>query len=72
MSISVVGIAVGAIFATKVMSITGRKLGFIYASIGNSLISLLAAYSIMDQNFILQREESCLKDLLMKLRKMKV
>ena len=53
MSISVVGIAVGAIFATKVMSLIGRKLGFIYASIGNSLVSLLAAYSIMDQNFIL-------------------
>ena len=53
MSISVVGIAVGAIFATKVMSLIGRKLGFIYASIGNSLASLLAAYSIMDQNFIL-------------------
>ena len=35
------------------MSLIGRKLGFIYASIGNSLVSLLAAYSIMDQNFIL-------------------
>jgi len=53
MSISVVGIAVGAIFATKVMSLIGRKVGFIAASIGNSLASILAAYSIMDQNFIL-------------------
>jgi len=53
MSISVVGIAVGAIFATKVMSLIGRKVGFIAASIGNSLVSILAAYSIMDQNFIL-------------------
>jgi len=53
MSISVVGIAIGAILATKIMSLIGRKAGFISASIGNSLISILAAYSIMDQNFIL-------------------
>ena len=53
MSISVVGIAVGAIFATKLMSLLGRKAGFIFASLGNSLVSLLAAYSIMEQNFIL-------------------
>ena len=53
MSISVVGIAVGAILATKVMSLIGRKAGFISASIGNFLFSILAAYSIMDQNFIL-------------------
>jgi len=53
MSISVVGIAVGAIFATKLMSLIGRKAGFIFASLGNSVVSLLAAYSIMEQNFIL-------------------
>ena len=53
MSISVVGIAVGAIVATKVMSKIGRKYGFILASIGNSLVSILAAYSILNQNFIL-------------------
>ena len=53
MSISVVGIAVGAIFATKLMSLIGRKAGFIFASLGNSLVSILAAYSIWEQNFIL-------------------
>ena len=53
MSISVVGIAVGAIFATKLMSLIGRKAGFIFASLGNSVVSLLAAYSIMEQNFFL-------------------
>ena len=53
MSISVVGIAIGAIIATKVMSLIGRKYGFILAAIGNSLVSILAAYSIMDQNFIM-------------------
>ena len=53
MSISVVGIAIGAIIATKVMSLIGRKYGFIIASMGNMLTSILAAYSIMTQNFIL-------------------
>jgi MFS family permease len=53
MSISVVGIAVGAIVATKVMSKIGRKYGFILASIGNFLVSILGAYSILGQNFIL-------------------
>ena len=53
MSISVVGIAIGAIIATKVMSLIGRKHGFILASTGNLLVSILAAYSIMYQNFIL-------------------
>ncbi len=53
MSISVVGIAVGAIVATKTMSLIGRKYGFITASIGNTLFSILAAYSIFDQNFVL-------------------
>ena len=51
MSISVVGIAIGAIFASKFMSITGRKIGFIVASIGNTLVSILAAYSILIQSF---------------------
>ena len=53
MSISVVGIAIGAIIATKVMSSFGRKVGFILASILNTLISILAAYSVFSQNFYL-------------------
>tara|TARA_B110001452_G_C15176347_1_gene408733 strand:- start:55 stop:1215 length:1161 start_codon:yes stop_codon:yes gene_type:complete len=53
MSTSIVGIAIGSIFASKVMSIIGRKNGFISASIGNSLASILTAYSVMDQNFFL-------------------
>ena len=53
MSISVVGIAIGAIFATKVMSMFGRKAGFISASIGNSITSLIAAFAIMQQSFYL-------------------
>ena len=53
MSISVVGIAIGAIFATKVMSLIGRKAGFILASVGNFFVCMLAAYSIVGQNFFL-------------------
>ena len=53
MSISVVGIAIGAVVASKLMSIIGRKQGFIIASIGNTLVSILAAYSIFIQSFSL-------------------
>ena len=53
MSISVVGIAIGAFIATKVMSKLGRKAGFILASILNTTVSILAAYSIFNQNFYL-------------------
>jgi MFS family permease len=35
------------------MNIIGRRLGFIFASIGSSLSSLLAAYSIIIESFIL-------------------
>ena len=53
MALSIVGIAIFAIFAAKVMSIIGRRAGFICASIGSSLSSLLAAYSIVSESFIL-------------------
>jgi len=53
MALSIVGIAIFAIFAAKVMSIIGRRAGFIFAAIGSSLSSLLAAYSIIVESFIL-------------------
>jgi MFS family permease len=53
MALSIVGIAIFAIFAAKVMSIIGRRAGFMFASIGSSLSSLLAAYSIISESFIL-------------------
>ena len=52
-SIYVVGIAISTIFAAKTMSIVGRRLGFVLASIGSSLSCLIAAYAISIQNFIL-------------------
>ena len=52
-SIYVVGIAISTFFAAKVMSIIGRRLGFVLASIGSSLACLLAAYSIFINSFII-------------------
>ena len=52
-SVSIIGIALGAIIATKLMSLIGRKAGFIIASLLTSAVSILAAFSIMDQNFFL-------------------
>ena len=50
-SIYVVGIAISTIFAAKVMSIIGRRLGFVLASIASSFSCLMAAYSISIENF---------------------
>ena len=52
-SIYVVGIAISTIFAAKIMSIIGRCLGFVLASIGSSLACLIAAYSIFINSFII-------------------
>ena len=53
MALSVVGIALFALFAAKLMSIIGRKFGFIFASIGTCLASLLTSYSIIIESFAL-------------------
>ena len=53
MALSIVGIAIFAIFAAKVMNIIGRRAGFIFASIASSASSLLAAYAIIIESFIL-------------------
>ena len=53
MAFSIVGIAIFAFFAAKVMSIIGRRLGFIFASVGSSLSALLASYSVIIESFIL-------------------
>ncbi len=52
-ALTVVGTAVFAALAAKIMSKTGRKLGFILASLASSITCLLAAYAIYDRNFIL-------------------
>ena len=53
MALSIVGVAIFAMFAAKIMSMIGRRSGFIFASIGTSLASLMAAYSIIIESFIL-------------------
>ena len=53
MALSFVGGAIFAIFAAKVMSIIGRRAGFIFASVGSSLAALMAAYSIIIESFLL-------------------
>ena len=52
-SIYVVGIALSTIFAARIMSIIGRRLGFIFASIGSSLSCLMAAFAVYNNNFII-------------------
>ncbi len=52
-SIYVVGIALSTIFAARIMSVIGRRLGFIFASIGSSLACLLAALAVFYNNFII-------------------
>ena len=53
MALSIVGIAIFAIFAAQLMSVIGRRAGFILASVGSSLASLMAAYSIIIESFLL-------------------
>ncbi len=49
----VVGTAIFTILAARIMSKIGRRLGFIFAALGSSASSLLAAFAIIQQNFIL-------------------
>ena len=53
MALSIVGIAIFAFFAAKIMSIIGRRAGFILASVGSSLAALMASYSIIIESFVL-------------------
>ncbi len=52
-SIYVVGTAAATIIAAKIMSIIGRRLGFVLASIASTVASLMAAYSIILGNFFI-------------------
>ena len=52
-SIYVVGTAAATVFAAKIMSIIGRRLGFIFASAAGSIACLIAAYAIMIGSFFI-------------------
>ena len=49
----IVGSAVFTVFASKIMSRIGRKRGFLLSAIACSFSSLVAAYSIYNENFAL-------------------
>ena len=52
-SIYVVGTAAATIFAAKIMSIIGRRLGFIFASVASSISCLIGAYAIIIESFFI-------------------
>ncbi len=52
-ALSVVGTAIFTILAAKIMGKIGRRLGFIFAALVSSATCLLAAFAIIQQNFIL-------------------
>ena len=52
-ALSVLGTAIFAILAAKIMSKIGRRLGFILGALLSSATCLLAVYAIIQQNFIL-------------------
>ena len=52
-SIYVVGTAAATIFAAKIMSIIGRRLGFIFSSVAGSIACLIGAYAIMIGSFFI-------------------
>jgi len=52
-ALSVVGTAIFTILVAKIMGKIGRRLGFIFGALASSATCLLAAYAIIQQNFIL-------------------
>ena len=53
MTLMIIGIALSAPIASKLMSIWGRKKGFIFSSFLSTLALLLCSLSIYNQNFII-------------------
>ena len=52
-SIYEVGTAAATIFAAKIMSIIGRRLGFVFSSVVGSISCLIGAYAIMIESFFI-------------------
>ena len=52
-SIYVVGTAAATIFAAKIMSIIGRRLGFVFSSVVGSISCLIGAYAIMIERYFI-------------------
>ena len=52
-ALAVVGTALGSIFASFLMSLKGRKFGFLFSSLMNVFAALLAAYAVFNNYFII-------------------
>ena len=52
-ALMIVGTAAGSLFASKLMELRGRKFGFAFASILNCLSSIICAYGISIDSFLL-------------------
>ena len=52
-ALMIIGVAFGSIFASYVMSIKGRKFGFMFSSIITSLAALLASYAVFKNIFLI-------------------
>ncbi len=52
-ALMIVGTAIGALFASKIMEIKGRRFGFIFSSLFNSFASIVCAFSVSISNFSL-------------------
>ena len=52
-ALTIVGTAIGSIIASSLMSIKGRKFGFIISALMNTFSALLAAYAIYFNYFLL-------------------
>ena len=52
-ALMIIGTAIGSIIASYIMSIKGRKFGFMLASVISSFSALIASYSIYENLFIL-------------------
>jgi len=48
----IVGSAIGSVFASFLMSIKGRKFGFIFSSLMSTFAALLASYSVFNNYFV--------------------
>ena len=60
-ALAVVGTAIGSLFASYLMSIKGRRFGFIFSALMNTFASLLAAFAVYNNHFIIY----CLANLIL-------
>ena len=60
-ALTVVGTAIGSIFASYLMSIKGRKFGFTFSSLMSSFAALLASFAVFNNYFIIY----CLANLIL-------